>query len=177
MAERDDPAEAPNEHLDRIEAALDRIAAVGRSPSPARGEGEAMIAARLDGLIARLREGPCHRGGLRGERRMAQVTVKINGYAYTVGCEDGQEQHLVEMAQQVEGRIDSIKALGGPSGEGRLLVLAALLMADELHDTNIELNNLRAIQPGGATAAKPDTKRLSRIARKAEEIAASVEQP
>jgi cell division protein ZapA len=114
---------------------------------------------------------------------MAQVTVKINGYAYTVGCEDGQEQHLAEMAQQVQGRIDSIKALGGPSGEGRLLVLAALLMADELHDTNIELNNLRAIQPGGAPPAggapvpKPDTKRLSRLARKAEEIAASVEQP
>jgi cell division protein ZapA len=112
---------------------------------------------------------------------MAQVTIKINGYAYTVGCEDGQEQHLLDMAQQVETRIDSIKALGGQSGEGRLLVLAALLMADELHDTNIELKTLRN---GGATPVsgdpKPDARyarKLSRLARKAEDIAASIEQP
>ena len=111
---------------------------------------------------------------------MAQLTVKINGYAYTVGCEDGQEQHLLDMAQQVEGRINSIKALGGSSGEGRLLVLAALLMADELHDTMIELNSLRQMPPPGDAAAaqqKADTKRLGRIARKAEEIAAGIEQP
>jgi hypothetical protein len=56
MAERDEPAEAPNEHLDRIEAALDRIAAVKRQPPPARGESDSIIAARLDGLIARLRD-------------------------------------------------------------------------------------------------------------------------
>ena len=59
---------------------------------------------------------------------MAQVTVKINGYSYTVGCEDGQEDHLMAMADQVESRIDSIKALGGQSGESRLLVLASLLL-------------------------------------------------
>lgn len=113
---------------------------------------------------------------------MAQVTVKINGYAYNVGCEDGQEQHLQEMAQQVEGRIDSVKSLGGgPSGEGRLLVLAALLMADELHDLHIELSNLRQASgsepPSAQAMEKTDTKRLNRIARKAEEIAAGLDQP
>jgi cell division protein ZapA len=125
---------------------------------------------------------------------MAQVTVKINGYAYTLGCENGQEQHLLDMAREVESRIESIKALGGPTGEGRLLVLAALLMADELHDTGIELASLRSaaaeIRAGSqlgdaeheasAEAAKTDirqAKRLSRLARKAEDIATSIEQP
>lgn len=119
---------------------------------------------------------------------MAQVTVKINGYAYTVGCEDGQEQHLLSMADQVEGRIDSIKAIGGNSGEARLLVLAALLMADELHDVRIELDNLRAV---AARAAKRDAKerasepaakaepelarKLGRLAVRAEEIASGLE--
>ena len=69
---------------------------------------------------------------------MPQVNVKINGYSYTVGCEEGQEQHLSAMSREVENRIDSIKALGSQSGEARLLVLAALLMADELHDLRIE---------------------------------------
>ena len=38
------------------------------------------------------------------------------------------------MAAEIERRIGGIKALGGQSGEARMLVLAALLMADELHD-------------------------------------------
>jgi cell division protein ZapA len=119
---------------------------------------------------------------------MAQLTVKINGYAYTVACEDGQEAHLQEMARQVEQRIEALKALSGASGEGRMLVLAALLMADELHDTAIDLANLRQQLSGGvieaASSAKAETrdtttntKRIAKLARKAEDIAASIEQP
>src|SRR5580698_8803862 len=102
---------------------------------------------------------------------MAQVTVKINGYAYGVGCEDGQEAHLQAMAEQVDTRVDSIKALGGNSGEARLLVLAALLMADEIHDLRIEMENLRAVasraaKGGKATdAAKPDSEITRKIGR------------
>ena len=119
---------------------------------------------------------------------MAQLTVKINGYAYTVACEDGQEAHLQEMVRVVEQRVEQIKALGGSSGEGRALVLAALLMADELHDKDIELGNLtaklenQASAPGSALNRpmgpdRPDTKRIAKLARKAEDIAASIEQP
>ena len=43
---------------------------------------------------------------------MAQVTLRINGYSYLVGCEDGQERHLQAMGDAVQSRIDSIKALG-----------------------------------------------------------------
>jgi cell division protein ZapA len=113
------------------------------------------------------------------------VTVKINGYAYTVGCEDGQEAHLLAMAGQVENRIDSIKAIGGNSGEARLLVLSALLMADELHDLRIELDTLRvaaaarAGKPEGKSAsAKSDAelaRKLGRLAGRAEQIAAGLE--
>ncbi len=107
---------------------------------------------------------------------MAQVTVKINGYTYNVGCEDGQEAHLLAMATQVEQRVDSIKALGGNSGEARELVLAALLMADELHDMKIELENARRAGPG--PGKKPDgeaPRRLGRLAARAEQIAADLE--
>jgi cell division protein ZapA len=108
---------------------------------------------------------------------VAQVTVKINGYSYTVGCEDGQEQHLSNMAGEVENRIDSIKALGGQSGEARLLVLAALLMADELHDLRLEAETLRAA-PARGRAAKGEgdsAKRLAKLAARAEQIAADLE--
>jgi cell division protein ZapA len=100
---------------------------------------------------------------------MAHVTIRINGYAYTVGCEDGQEQHLTQMAAEIEQRINSIKAIGGQSGEARLLMLASLLLADELHDQR---------QNAAPKAPKPETgerrARLRRVAARAEEIAADL---
>lgn len=110
---------------------------------------------------------------------MAQVSVKINGFVYNVGCEDGQEEHLSAMAAQVDSRIESIKALGGNSGESRLLLLAALLMADELHDVRIELEALRA-NGGRGGRGKGDGevgKRLSKLAARAERIADTLENP
>ena len=88
---------------------------------------------------------------------MAQVTIRINGYAYTVGCEDGQETHLERMAADIEQRIASIKAIGGQSGEARLLMLAALLLADELHD--IRTAQSEAPAPAAAPKADPEKTR------------------
>ena len=114
---------------------------------------------------------------------MAQVTVKINGFPYTVGCEDGQEAHLQAMATQVDSRIESIKALGGNSGETRLLLLAGLLMADEIHDIRIEMEALRKaagrpVRTGDHAAADAEMgKRLGKLAVRAEQIAATLERP
>ncbi len=107
---------------------------------------------------------------------MAQVTVRINGYAYTVGCDDGQEPHLLHMAASVEERINSIKALGGQSGEARLLVLAALLMADELHDQTALLERLKTDLQRPADGDASARRRLARLADKAEQIAAGLEE-
>jgi cell division protein ZapA len=108
---------------------------------------------------------------------LAQISVKINGYAYTVGCDDGQERHLVQMAADVEARIDSIKTLGGQSGEARLLVLAALLMADELYEQRQALQNMQAELTRLPQAEAEAKKRLARLADRAEEIAQGLEQP
>ncbi|MBV9757934.1 MAG: cell division protein ZapA [Alphaproteobacteria bacterium] len=113
---------------------------------------------------------------------MAQMTVRINGYAYTVGCEDGQEAHLLAMAEQVDNRIANIKAVGGQSGEARLLVLAALLLADEVHDLRVELASAQtaaqaaqAARPPRAARDKDLARSLARVANRAEEIAATLE--
>jgi cell division protein ZapA len=112
---------------------------------------------------------------------LAHVTIKLNGYSYTVGCEDGQEQHLMAMAEQVESRIESIKKLGGSSGEARLLVLTALLLADEIHDMRIEMEAVRAAAPNPSAApAKSDAetnRRIRKLAVRAEQIAADLERP
>jgi cell division protein ZapA len=102
---------------------------------------------------------------------VAQVTVRINGYAYTLGCEDGQEAHLAAMAGKVEERIASIKALGNQSGESKLLVLAAILMADELHDQTQLLEQLQQTAQHDSGYAR----RLAHLADRAEDIAAGLE--
>lgn len=103
---------------------------------------------------------------------MAQVTLRINGYAYTIGCRDGEEQHLAAMGREVEQRIESVKTSAGQSGEARMLVMASLLMADELHE-------LRQSAQSGASANGESRlgRRLSRMAKRAEDIAAGLEAP
>ena len=105
---------------------------------------------------------------------MAQLTIKINGYPYTVGCADGEEAHLDAMAAQVEQRVERIKALGSQSGEGRILVQAALLMADELHDLRIELEASRRGR-SVASEEKRHQARLAKAVQRAEAIAATLE--
>ncbi|HEY7580585.1 MAG TPA: cell division protein ZapA [Acetobacteraceae bacterium] len=109
---------------------------------------------------------------------MAQVTVRINGYAYTVGCQDGEEEHLEAMAGEVERRIESIKSAAGPTNESRMLAMASLLLADDLYEMRKSLKTAQAGRP--VVAALPDAKlgrRLGKLAKRAEEIAAGLEHP
>ncbi len=105
---------------------------------------------------------------------MAEVSVRINGYVYTVGCEDGQESHLQAMAAEVDGRVASIKAVGAQSGEARLLMLASLLLADELHDMRLA-QATAAAAPGPEAARTARTRRLTELALRAEAIAEAME--
>ena len=99
---------------------------------------------------------------------MAQVSLQINGFGYVLGCADGEEEHLLMLAASLDRRIDEIKTATGPVAEARALVMAALMLADELHD-------LRQQGPGGAKPAdkaEPKAgKRLRGLAKKAEAIA------
>jgi len=109
---------------------------------------------------------------------MAQVTLRINGYAYTVGCKDGEEEHLQAMAGEVERRIDTVKAVAGQSGEARMLVMASLLMADDLYEMGRSLRAAQSGRPGEAPIADPRLgRRLGKLAKRAEEIALDLEHP
>jgi cell division protein ZapA len=106
---------------------------------------------------------------------MAQVTLRINGYAYTLGCQDGEERHLEAMGEEVSRRIDGVRLAAGPSGEARMLVMAALLMADDIFELR---GKLEAADAAGASGPKADTKlgrKLNRMAKRAEEIAEGLE--
>src|SRR6202171_4967103 len=79
---------------------------------------------------------------MRVERIMSQVTVTINGRQFRMACEDGQESHLLRLAQDLDQRIERLRANFGEIGDTRLTVMAALTVADELADASGKLRRL-----------------------------------
>ena len=63
---------------------------------------------------------------------MAQITSTIAGRQFRLACEDGQEEHLQELAKDIDQRIISLRRKFGEIGDTRLTVMAALMVADEL---------------------------------------------
>jgi cell division protein ZapA len=69
---------------------------------------------------------------------MSQLPIEINGRAYSISCEDGQEAHLRQLADYVETRVQDVVQSAGQVGDARILVMACLLIADELSDLTSE---------------------------------------
>ena len=74
---------------------------------------------------------------------MAQVTVEVNGRPYAVGCEDGQEGHLIELARLFDQQVRHVSQDMGQLGDTRLFLMGALLLADELADAKSRLAALQ----------------------------------
>ena len=69
---------------------------------------------------------------------MAEVNLNINGKNYGIACDDGQEGRVIEVGQYVDSCAKDISGAGAASNENHLLVLTALVLADqikELRDT------------------------------------------
>ncbi len=70
---------------------------------------------------------------------MAQISVDVNGRPYAVGCEDGQEAHLMELARMFDHQVRQVSQDMGQLGDTRLFLMGALLLADELADARARL--------------------------------------
>jgi cell division protein ZapA len=74
---------------------------------------------------------------------MAQLNVEVNGRPYAVGCEDGQEAHLQELARLFDHQVRQVSQDMGQLGDTRLFLMGALLLADELFDAKARLAQLQ----------------------------------
>jgi cell division protein ZapA len=73
---------------------------------------------------------------------MSQVNVTINGRQFRMACEDGQEGHLLNLARDLDGRIEGLRTKFGEIGVSRLTVMAALTIADELAEMGTRIKRL-----------------------------------
>jgi len=73
---------------------------------------------------------------------MAQISSTIAGRQFRLACEDGQEEHLQELAKDIDQRIINLRRKFGEIGDTRLTVMAALMVADELAETVQKMRRL-----------------------------------
>ena len=79
---------------------------------------------------------------------MAQLSVNIGGRAYRLACNPGEEPHLESLASVVDGKIKEMRSSFGEIGDQRLVVMAALTIADEVSEMR------RAQEAAAARAAE-----------------------
>jgi cell division protein ZapA len=85
---------------------------------------------------------------------MGQVVVKVNGREFPLSCADGQEPRIRRLAQYVDAKVNEFTKTIGQVGEARLLLLAAIVISDELSDANETI--LQERNRNRAAAAAPD---------------------
>ncbi len=70
---------------------------------------------------------------------MAQVSITVNGRVYRMACEDGEEDHVLDLGTRFNGAIDELRGALGEIGDQRLMVMAGILMTDRLDDSERRL--------------------------------------
>ena len=110
---------------------------------------------------------------------MGQINLTVNGRQFAVTCDDGQEARIRRLGQYVDAKVAEFVGNLGQIGEARLLLLAALVIADELADANealqLERSGARAAAAEANAAAGAAANSLNGLAQRVEAIAARAE--
>ena len=75
---------------------------------------------------------------------MGQVTVVLNGRTYRLECGEGEESHLIALAEYLGTHVEDMKRKFGQVGDDRLILMASLLVTDELWELRREMEALKA---------------------------------
>jgi cell division protein ZapA len=118
---------------------------------------------------------------------LPEVNVDINGRKYRMACEEGQEQHLLGLADRFNQHIDSFKGTFGEIGDNRLTVMAGIAVLDELAEAERRIAELRqdvaslthageALSHEAEELERKFAKRLNEAARKIEAISTVIDE-
>jgi len=108
---------------------------------------------------------------------MAQLEISINDRTFKVGCEDGQEARLRELAAYVDAKVRGLVRQVGSGSDLHLMVLASLLLADEVFDL-MEAPSQSAKEEesdGGMVLESETATEVDALAHRIEGIAAGLE--
>ncbi|WP_340115183.1 cell division protein ZapA [Pelagibius sp. 7325] len=83
------------------------------------------------------------------------ISLTVHGRSYQVTCDEGQEGHLVKLAEHIDRKMAELEGSVGQLGEQRLLFMTCLLIADELSDAQRQVAGLVDGLKAGRPAAQP----------------------
>jgi cell division protein ZapA len=108
---------------------------------------------------------------------MPEVHLTINGRSYPVSCDEGQQPRLKELAQYLDRKTAEFAGKLGQIGEARLLVLAALVITDELADAQAQVRRHAAGGSGSGNGVDAEalSDGLEELAERIEAIAERLE--
>ncbi len=66
---------------------------------------------------------------------MANVNITFNGKEFLLSCDDGQEEHLMELAEHLNNKFAGLKSKLGNIGENKLLLITSIKVMDEYFET------------------------------------------
>ena len=75
---------------------------------------------------------------------MPEVNVEINGRRYRMACEEGQQTHLIGLADRFNTQVEGLKGAVGEIGDNRLTVMAGIAVLDELSEAERKIEALEA---------------------------------
>jgi cell division protein ZapA len=118
---------------------------------------------------------------------MPEVIVEINDRKYRMACEEGQEAHVVALAERFNRHVDLFKDGFGEVGDNRLTVMAGIAVMDELEEAERKIASLQQdlaalTQAGQELSAESEelertfANRLNEVARKVEAIATAIDE-
>jgi cell division protein ZapA len=118
---------------------------------------------------------------------MPEVIVEINDRKYRMACEEGQEAHVVALAERFNRHVDQFMDGFGEVGDNRLTVMAGIAVMDELEEAERKIASLQQdlaalTQAGQELSAESEelerkfANRLNEVARKVEAIATAIDE-
>jgi cell division protein ZapA len=110
---------------------------------------------------------------------MPLVNVLVNGRAYTVACDEGEEDHVRDLGQFLDKRVRELSGSVGQVGDARLLLMAGLVISDELSEALAKLqerdNELQSLKSARTQTADELQRSEERAAQAVEEAASKLE--
>jgi cell division protein ZapA len=108
-----------------------------------------------------------------------EVNVEINGRKYRMACEEGQQGHLIGLAERFNSQVEGLKGSVGEIGDNRLTVMAGIAVLDELSEAERRIAALEAEIAELTSAGQEITEELetteAAFARKLAEAARALE--
>lgn len=110
---------------------------------------------------------------------MPQITVQVNDRPYTMVCDEGEQDHISELAEFLDREVIELKGKFGQVGDSRLLMMAGIVVADKLSEALNQIETLReevqGLRDARAVAVERSKSSDDTIAEKLEAVAGRIE--